>query len=572
MIWEVREVKKLFIAVVFLFLCICSGAMAEHTHTWKTVRNNESHWQECTVCGEITEKEEHYVMCDAVWPYRCVVCDLPYQEGVTTMYKSHYIHEDSVLISQHYHSLECKVCNTRIFDEAHYAACVAPETCLACGCTVEEDGIVIDQIVHLWAMNGDAKEHWEVCLLCGATQNREAHYISCSAQTKDVCSGCGMPKADGAEIHAIGHNYPEESIQHDAKTHWYVCADCGERSTPEPHTSTCGNTSSCAVCHASASDGAEIPFVDHIWEITWDRDQHYKICSVCKHLDDGSGFHYALCDAEDTTVCAFCGQKEGDIDISEIQHSKPRNDFDELKHFVICDACGEILDQDLHYTTCSFPDACMECGAKAADGAIFEVEHSPGGEFLSDETHHWLLCEDCGEVQMKDLHVGSCGERDRCFVCGAREDEGYVIGRIYHPSAYPMHDDEKHWQFCDRCGERIQEEKHTFNELGLCSGCNYKAPVEPEVLPTYAMQDIRYDGAVVTGKLIQTAPGKPNAGPTGVRVTFFITGNYYMATVSEIEPDGAFAVEGVGPIEYISLVAFGENDVRFAMGDIMVAP
>ena len=564
--------KKLFIPAIFIFLCVCSAALAEHTHTWKTVRDNEYHWQECTACGEITEKEEHYVMCDAEWPYRCAVCDLPYEDGITIMYQSHYIDENSVLITPYYHSVNCSKCNTRVFAEEHYAACIAPELCVVCGSTVEEDHIVIDHIVHLWEMNGDAVHHWEVCLLCGATQNQEAHYISCVSETADVCSGCGMTEADGAIIHAIGHNYPEGSVQFDAKTHWYTCSDCGKKSEPEQHTSTCSNTYSCAVCNATINDGAEIPFVDHIWEIRWDSDVHYTVCSVCKIQGNVYEFHYAFCDAKDTTVCAFCGQKEGNIDISEIEHSKPHNAFDERTHFVICDACGQIWDQESHYTDCSFPDACMECGAKAADGAILEVEHSPNGDFLFDETHHWLLCENCGAVVMKELHFSRCTVRDRCAVCGAQEDEGYVIGEIHHPFAYLQHDDEKHWQFCNDCGERIQEEKHTFNELGLCPVCGCKAPAEPQALPKYAIQNIQYDGTAVTGELIQTSPGTPSAGPTGVRVTFFITGNYYMATVCEIEPDGAFAVEGVGPIEYISLFAFGDDDVRFANGDIMIAP
>ena len=49
---------------------------------------------------------------------------------------------------------------------------------------------------------------------------------------------------------------------------------------------------------------------------------------------------------------------------------------------------------------------------------------------------------------MKELHFSRCTVRDRCAVCGAQEDEGYVIGEIHHPFAYLQHDDEKHWQFC----------------------------------------------------------------------------------------------------------------------------
>jgi hypothetical protein len=30
-----------------------------HTHIWKTKFNNDEHWQECTVCGEISNKHAH---------------------------------------------------------------------------------------------------------------------------------------------------------------------------------------------------------------------------------------------------------------------------------------------------------------------------------------------------------------------------------------------------------------------------------------------------------------------------------------------------------------------------------
>ena len=77
--------------------------------------------------------------------------------------------------------------------------------------------------------------------------------------------------------------------------------------------------------------------------------------------------------------------------------------------------------------------------------------------------------------------------------------------------------------------------------------------------PKYALQNVRYDGNAVTGKLLRTE-GTYHAENLFVRVTFFVTGNYYMSTVGEIEPDGSFEVEGVGPIEYITVLAVGSDN------------
>ena len=78
---------------------------------------------------------------------------------------------------------------------------------------------------------------------------------------------------------------------------------------------------------------------------------------------------------------------------------------------------------------------------------------------------------------------------------------------------------------------------------------------QPEEEIVYALKNAQYDGALVTGVLSHDA-GKEAEESLQVRVTFFITGNYYMATVAEVEANGSFEVEGIGPIEYITLLAY----------------
>ncbi len=58
-----------------------------------------------------------------------------------------------------------------------------------------------------------------------------------------------------------------------------------------------------------------------------------------------------------------------------------------------------------------------------------------------------------------------------------------------------------------------------------------------------------------------------------MRVTFFITGNYYMATAADVEKDGSFEVEGVGPIEYITALAYDKegDGATFCAADLIVS-
>jgi len=77
----------------------------------------------------------------------------------------------------------------------------------------------------------------------------------------------------------------------------------------------------------------------------------------------------------------------------------------------------------------------------------------------------------------------------------------------------------------------------------------------------YTLTALAYNGQSVTGKVVHEEGTKVVEGLT-VRVTFFLDGNYYMATIGDVEADGTFSVDGVGPIEYISVVINGSSSVN----------
>jgi hypothetical protein len=79
--------------------------------------------------------------------------------------------------------------------------------------------------------------------------------------------------------------------------------------------------------------------------------------------------------------------------------------------------------------------------------------------------------------------------------------------------------------------------------------------------PKYTMTGVKYNGTAVTGKLVHDEDTL-EAPVKFVRVTFYVEGNYYMATMAEVEADGTFSVDGVGPIVYITAVATGNSSVN----------
>lgn len=98
-----------------------------------------------------------------------------------------------------------------------------------------------------------------------------------------------------------------------------------------------------------------------------------------------------------------------------------------------------------------------------------------------------------------------------------------------------------------------------------------KPTEKPGKDPVYRLTAIHYDGKAVIGHL-EHEKGTLPANELGARVTFFITGNYYMATVGEVDEAGDFSIEGVGPIEYISVVVYDHrrdgSTINFATAEI----
>lgn len=110
---------------------------------------------------------------------------------------------------------------------------------------------------------------------------------------------------------------------------------------------------------------------------------------------------------------------------------------DDTRHWHVC-ACGEEVDvaphtSDRSEATETDPVKCTECGYIITP-ALGHVTHTPGEEWLSDDTNHWHKCTGCNEKLGVAAHTygawtvtvqaqaGVAGEKEReCSVCGYKQ-------------------------------------------------------------------------------------------------------------------------------------------------------
>jgi len=444
--------KKLLLPLLILAaLCLCHAAGAEaHEHFW-TLRHNEyAHWAVCSTCGEETEKEYHYIFCDAENENECAVCGAKTEDGAIIPYMSHSFSGVTFVVDQAYHYYACERCGDILQNEYnqpildyHQSICLEPDVCAICGAS-EADGIQIRTVHHNWVTRCDNECHWDECTLCGDKTPRIVHYVSCVSANPGVCTVCGASAAEGAKVDYVKHNYSEHILDADAYEHWYPCADCGARVKSEKHYGSCKNPDTCQVCQQTARYNGAV----------MDRVEHLSYNGEWKH--------------------------------------------NEQEHWYVC-ICGETLNKGAHFAICAEPGVCHMCGAPCDLEPVHYTASDAECVFLDAESHQF-----------------------RCDFC-------------FQPA----------W------------EKHQWQD-GVCVRCGYKKKAEELPKPVYSLKDVAYNGQEITGTLAHD-PTTAAAEQVSVRVTFFVTGNYYMATVAEVEPDGSFAVEGVGPIEYITLLASGSE-------------
>ncbi len=254
-----------------------------------------------------------------------------------------------------YHWRVCLTCGEKLYYTVHFVHCTSDnkKVCEACGARLRDDDAAV--IHDHFEQYHDSQYHWQQCEACGYIKEKEAHAGECGRP--GVCVVCGASRAGGARVESPDHSYTQSF---DQTGHWLTCTFCGAETEKESHWAACANPDKCAQCGALKSDGAVLSEPEHNWVTLMDAGFHWDECSVCGAIT-GREAHYALCTSENPGVCAVCGASAEDgAGIPPVTHyySDPMA-WDEDAHWYVCVLCGEKIKQGAHV----YEDGkCIFCG------------------------------------------------------------------------------------------------------------------------------------------------------------------------------------------------------------------
>ena len=215
-------------------------------------------------------------------------------------------------------------------------------------------------------------------------------------------------------------------------------------------------------------------------------------------------------------------------------------------------------------------------------GAIESVEIAAKGHTPEDVAEVPATCKTEGTKAGKKCSV--CGEKLSGFETIPVDENAHVWGKAEAVKAPTCTEAGSEIVTCEVCGKIEKRDVdalgHTWDDGKItkeatkdakgektytCTVCGETKTEEVDYVitadPKYTITALTYDGMSVKGKLVHDEDTL-TADELTVRVTFFLSGNYYMATIGEVEADGTFTVDGVGNIEYISLVVNGSLSVN----------
>ena len=119
--------------------CGATKPATDCEHNWVQKNDTTNHWEECTKCGEIKDKEKHTV----------------------TNWKNN---------GDGTHSGTCDKCNRNVTEDHQYGT---DDKCKDCGTTKPAT-----DCEHNWQDKSDETNHWEECTKCGEIRNKEKHTVT----------------------------------------------------------------------------------------------------------------------------------------------------------------------------------------------------------------------------------------------------------------------------------------------------------------------------------------------------------------------------------------------------------
>ena len=294
-----------------------------------------------------------------------------------------------------------------------------------------------------------------------------------------------------------------------AKEYYYQCAHCDQIGTAK-----------------WASDS----FGDHKLSTAWSAqgDYHFHKCTVsgCSYTADRTACSGGTATCKNKAKCSVCKSEYGALAAHSYESEWKSN---QTNHWHECIICGNKKDSAAHTpgpaATETTAQTCKTCAyvLKAATG---HIQHTPDGQWKSDETHHWYGCIGCTDAVFDyapHVYDNACdGECNECKAVRQTADHVYdnpcdadcnecqalrmpadhvydndcdadcnicqSIRTVTHSYGTDwMVSETSHWHEC-ACGAIANAAVHTDdNGDGKCDACAYTMQAPPETTPPETM-------------------------------------------------------------------------------------
>ena len=318
----------------------------------------------------------------------------------------------------------------------------------------------------------DRYNHWHVCEICGAAQEKAGHFDS---DNDHKCDACGAktsehdPSAEKAD-----DKYLKSAATCTAKAVYYKsCAICGEKGTetfeygekdPDNHTGVLSD-----------------------WQ--HDGENHWKVYSCCQAEAERAAHHGGTASCTKKAVCEDCKAEYGNL----LPHDFTAEQAEE-KYLKSAATCTE---KAVYYKSCTV------CGEKGTE--TFEygnpLGHDYGAWTSNDNGTHTRVCSrDAIHTETENCSGGeaTCTEQATCEFCGKKYGE--PLGHTYKPEW--ITNEQRHWHVCARCDHIKDMGVHRFGEWSIvrrptstktgervrsCTICNYEETEELPVTGGYVL-------------------------------------------------------------------------------------
>lgn len=147
-------------------------------------------------------------------------------------------------------------------------------------------------------------------------------------------------------------------------------------------------------------------------------------------------------------VCTGCGATG--ITVDKMIHGEIAWENDNTKHWGVCETCGETLEEGPHWTDCSKPNQCQDCGATGVtiDPGILSHFDVDWNNYEHDATHHWYTCRTCNIKAFYEKHAVNCTSQGMCTDCGLVGD--FAVQHEALKAGWQS-DETNHWKVCAVC-------------------------------------------------------------------------------------------------------------------------